>query len=73
MMAGPAGSDPLAFFFASAIAAKYDKFAWRRRMQSAYSGLAGLLGPCLEGSRGLLFNGFEGSVADVGDVGDCCG
>lgn len=37
MIAGPVGKAPLAFFFASAIAAKYARLACNRRMQSAYS------------------------------------
>lgn len=77
MIAGPAGKAPLAFFFASAIAAKYDKLACSRRMHSAYScdgGLAACGVPPADfgGSPGLFVIGFAGSVAEVGEVGDCC-
>lgn len=79
MIAGPEGSAPLTFFFASATAAKYERLACNRRMQSAYSCDGGLDGVVLAptpadfgGSPGLLFNALAGSVAEVGEVGDCC-
>lgn len=77
MIAGPVGSVPSFFFLASAIAARYERFAWSRRIHSTYSGLGGLPPVGFEGSTGLWFKGFDGSVAEVGDaaeslVGDCC-
>jgi hypothetical protein len=76
MIAGPGGRAPLAFFFASAIAARYERFACSRRIHSAYScegGLAWDVPPAdFGGSPGLFVMVLDGSVADVGEVGDCC-
>ena len=70
MIAGPRGTVPLTFFFASAIVARYDRFACSRLIPSANSCLAGF-DPCVDASTGLLLIAEFGSAV-VGELGDCC-
>jgi len=76
MMAGPGGNAPLTFFFASAMAARYERLACNRRIHSAYSWDGGFVwdDPPADfgGSPGLFVMAFVESVAEVGEVGDCC-
>lgn len=64
-MAGADGRVVDAFLFASAIAARYARFACSRRIQSAYSGLGGcLFGPSL----GLFVPALFPDVGEVGEA-----